>query len=157
MTQSELIEIGAIVIGGLALIVVLSRGGSIQAATPAPETPNPIAPGSPEYLTYNIAQSYAGNSAELSPVAASQGGDNSSSVTPCACSSAPVMFASNSDYSNFLATANENLVQQYENDVLAATPSWLSQFYNNTLAPDMTAAAEGNFAAVAGLSSYYGG
>lgn len=151
MNHSEIMELGALAIGGLALFVILSRGGSTKAAPVLPETVTPVDPGTPSYLSYNQSTTTAGNSAGLSPVAAQNGPSAAgSSQTPCACGSGPVNFSSLTDYSNFLAASNENFVEQYYDSVTAALPDFLGQFVNNTTAVDQSAAASGGFSSLAG-------
>lgn len=150
MNHSEIMEIGALAIGGLALVVILSRGGSTKAAPFVPETVTPTAPDTPSYLGYNQSTTSAGNSAGLTPVAASGGVPSGSSQTPCACGSGPVNFSSLTDYSNFLAASNEGFVQSYYDSVMSALPDFLGQFVNNTTAVDQSAAASGGFSSLAG-------
>lgn len=150
MTQAEMLEIGALAIGGLALLVVLRRGGSTDSAPVSADVP--IAASQPNtYLTFNQPTSAAGNSAGISPSQiASNSAANGGSGQPCACGSAPVNFANLQSFADFLTATDENIVTNYQAEINSAMPSWLGQFINNTFAPDESAAASGQFSNMAG-------
>lgn len=150
ISHAELLEIGAVVLGGVALIAVLRRGGTTQAA-PAPEI---IPPTPSNYTNYNQPRrgAYAENSAGVPNSALAANGTGSSSGQPCACGQSSVNFSSLDSFANYLTQQDETIVARYAAEVQAAEPSWMAQFINNTFAPDETAAAEGRFAAMAASS-----
>lgn len=146
MTHQEMLEIGAISLGILALFLVLKRGGSTNAAPVSGDVtfPNPYgAP--PEYLGYNVPQTASGNSLGAIPASG-----NSSSTTPCACGNAPVQYANDQAFANYLTNLDETIVSTYQSSILASIPNWLGQYINNTFAPEEQAASQGFFSQFAG-------
>lgn len=144
MNHAEIMELGALAIGALAIIAVLRRGGSTVAAPVGDDQTSTGLASAPTYLTYNQPTSYAGSSVPLNQV-----GPGGSSSTPCACSQQTVNFASLNSFANYLTGVDEDIVSNYEAQIEAASPSWLNQFFNNTFAPDETAAAQGQFGSLA--------
>ena len=151
MNQQDMLELGAVAIGALALLVVLRRGGS-TAPVAVPEVQSVASPYGqpPTYLGVNQpTNAGSGNSLGLSAVSAASQGSGSNSGPSCACQSSPVQFASVDAFGNYLASVDETIVNSYESSIMQAMPSWMAQFINNTFAPDETAAAQGRFSSLA--------
>lgn len=143
MKHTEIMELGAVALGALALLVVLRRGGSPD-ATPS-QGASSGTEATPTYLTQNQPTSYAQNSVGFAPASDRNGG----TLPSCACGQAPVDYSSLQSFTDSLTAANENIVNEYQASITSAMPSWMGQFINNTFAPDQTAAAEGRFSQLA--------
>jgi len=149
--KDELIEIGAIIIGALALFLFLrhSTGAGAQSgATVLPSLQGGYT--APSYLNYNFPASDSSASTSLNSVQPATLGPAAQAQQPCACGSGPVQFTNSGAFYDYLTAQNEAAVSGYYDAVRNSLPYWLSEFVNNTLAPDETAAATGNFASLAG-------
>lgn len=150
MKEKELIEIGAAVIAGLVLFILLRH--QAQTGTPLAVMNSPLVPPSSpnDYLTYNQPSMNSGAQNNIPTVTPATLGPAAQTNAPCACSSSPVQYASLNAFAGTLAAMENTVIEAYQNSILAAIPSWLGEFINNTYAPEASAAASGAFSGMAG-------
>lgn len=136
MNKEEIIEIGMIAVGGLALYLVLSRGKSSPPQEIIAPPSTPVA--GPEYIAYNYSPPH--DNVNLPIVSAATQQSASSSPGPCCLSSQSSMlnFSSPNSFSTYLSSQFKDLEQQYQANLMSSMPDFFSQYLNNS-----TGAAEG--------------
>lgn len=127
MNKKQWLEIGGVGVAIVALLVLLNRGGVTGVAPAIPTQPQ-----TPNYLKYN--QSNPDN-LPLSNVPGLGGPSNTNGGAPLTCGGqAPLIsFTGDPQFEQVLTSSLTTVVDNYQAAVLAATPDFVRQFFNNTV------------------------
>lgn len=141
--KKEWIELGALALGGLALFIILNRGGS---SSPVPSNADTGSSTTPNYLSYNQGGNSPptdNNALNLPAFAGSNGG-------ACNCGSTAniITFADNGSFAQTLGQGLGIDLQAYESNVLSQFPDYVRQFFNAKNAADLAEQASTRFASL---------
>lgn len=129
MNREEIIEIGAIGVGLVALYLVATRGQ--YQPLPQPVVSSTPAAG-PEYIAYNYqppSGNSMGNLASISPTSA----PTSEPTGGCGCAQPQsTTFASPTSFSDFLSSQLSGIEDTYKNNLLSSMPNFFQQYINNS-------------------------
>lgn len=155
MNKQEVIEIGAVVLAGVVLFMFLRHQGQSGIA-PSIAGVDLTPPASPprNYTNYNLAPRNSGAQNSLPSIQPATLAPAAYTKSPCACGQNSVEYASLNAFAGTLAAVESTVVDAYKSSILAAIPSWLGEFINNTFAPEESAAASGSFTSLAGLAEH---